>query len=279
MSTGFYTTVQDLGRFGFQEFGVPYSGVMDERAARLANALLGNDPQDAVLEQTMTGSTLRFDVDTYIAITGANMQPKLDERPVELNRIVKVSQGSVLSFSASKRGFRSYLGVSGGFGSPNILESRSMYSPVTRENVIKKGDGLIISKVERSITLSHSHLKVDTAYLDSNIIDVHEGPEYEYLDSEQKKKLLDMSFLISKNNSRMAYQLDETFSNNLEPILTSGVFPGTVQLTPSGKLIVLMKDCQTTGGYPRVMQLTKEAISVLAQKYQGQKIKFNLLKY
>ena len=75
----------------------------------------------------------------------------------------------------------------------------------------------------------------------------------------------------------MAYQLQESLENSLEPILTSGVLPGTVQLTPSGKLIILMRDCQTTGGYPRVLQLKESAINILAQKYTGQQIRFKLV--
>ena len=279
VATGFYSTIQDLGRFEFQGFGVPYSGAMDKRAAQLANALLGNDPQDAVLEQTMIGTTLRFDVSTYIAITGADMSPKLNEEPVVLNKIIEVEKGSLLSFSASKLGFRSYLAVSGGFDTPFVLGSRSMYDSVTQKRVIEKGDVLKVSELKSGIQLPLSHVKVDTSYLEARSIDVYRGPEFEYLDSMQKSILFDTAFHISKNNNRMAYQLEETLSNELDPILTSGVFPGTIQLTPSGKLIVLMQDCQTTGGYPRVLQLSDEAISVLAQKSQGKKIKFNLLKY
>lgn len=279
LSTGFYATIQDLGRYGYQDFGVPYSGAMDQRAAQLANALLGNKVGDAVLEQTMTGATLRFDCDTYIAITGADMHPRLNEQPLELNKMIQVGSGSILSFGASKRGFRCYLAVSGGFKTTKILGSRSMYSPVTKKNAIQKGDVLKISKLGSDIQMPFSHLRVDTSYLESKSIEVYEGPEFEFLNADQKNFLFSTVFHISKNNNRMAYQLEETLPNDLKPILTSGVFPGTVQLTPSGKLIVLMRDCQTTGGYPRVLQLSDEAITHLAQKYQGKSFNFKLLKY
>ena len=276
LSPGFYSTIQDLGRFGFQDFGVPYSGAMDEKAARLANVLLGNNDCAAVLEQTMSGAELQFESKTCIAITGADMQPKLNSEPIEMNKIVAVSAGAVLSFGSLKQGFRSYIGVYGGFQTEVVMGSRSMYHAITSKIIIQKGDGLQIPILEQELPLQHAHVKVDSSYLDSEVIEVFKGPEFEFLTKQQQERLFDLTFHVSKNNSRMAYQLEELFSNTLEPILTSGVLPGTVQLTPSGNLIILMKDCQSTGGYPRVLQLKDESLSVLAQKYTGASIKFNL---
>jgi allophanate hydrolase subunit 2 len=110
------------------------------------------------------------------------------------------------------------------------------------------------------------------------IIDVLKGPEFEMLSKTQKDALFSKPFIVSKNNNRMAYQLTETLSNNLDSIITSSVLPGTVQLTPSGKLIVLMRDCQTTGGYPRILQLKESSINVLAQKFADSEISFNFSK-
>ena len=109
-----------------------------------------------------------------------------------------------------------------------------------------------------------------------NDIEVLKGPEFELLTKKQQKQLLSNKFTISKDNNRMAYQLVEILANNIKPIITSLVLPGTVQLTPSGKLIVLMRDCQTTGGYPRVLQLKEYSIDVLSQKLAGKNIHFVL---
>ena len=89
----------------------------------------------------------------------------------------------------------------------------------------------------------------------------------------EQELLIETQFTISNDNNRVGYRLKEVFKNQLKPILTSGVLPGTVQLTPSGELIILMRDCQVTGGYPRVLQLTEEAINILAQKRSSQRRK------
>ena len=109
-------------------------------------------------------------------------------------------------------------------------------------------------------------------------IEVFKGPEFDMLSDLEKEELFIRYFSISNNNNRMACQLNEIFENKLQPIITSLVIPGTVQLTPSGKLIILMRDCQATGGYPRVLQLSEIAINVLSQKFTNDKIQFKLLK-
>ena len=114
-------------------------------------------------------------------------------------------------------------------------------------------------------------------FYETTEIDVFKGPEFHLLSKNQQEFLINSQFTISKDNNRMAYQLSEILENNLESIITSLVLPGTVQLTPSGKLIILMRDCQTTGGYPRVLQLKESAISVLAQKLTGNPINFRLI--
>ena len=98
LKPGFYSSIQDLGRFGFQEFGVPYSGAMDKKAAALANTLLGNKDTEAVIEMTMTGATFQFQVETCIAISGADMSPMMNKKPIQLNKIIFVKPNDVLSF-------------------------------------------------------------------------------------------------------------------------------------------------------------------------------------
>jgi len=276
LSAGLYTTIQDNGRMGYQHYGVPVSGVMDSRAAAIANALVGNNQDAAVLEITMSGPKLVFEIDAAIAITGANMKASINKNRIENNRIISIKKGDVLRYGTLVSGFRTYLAVSGGFKTNEVLGSKSMYQGITEFRNLKKGDVLNINK---SLTASQKHfagLKIDDSYLTSSTLEVYQGPEFDRLSEIQKKQLFKNIFTVSKDNNRMAYQLKEPFENTLEPILTSSVLPGTVQLTPSGKLIVLMRDCQTTGGYPRVLQLSEMAINTLAQKFTGDKIKFNL---
>jgi biotin-dependent carboxylase-like uncharacterized protein len=277
LQAGVYSTIQDLGRTGFQEYGVPYAGAMDRQAVTIANSLLGNNTNAAVLEMTFTGAKLKFGCDTLICISGANMNPKLNEIQIRNHKVFKVSKEDVLSFGRLERGFRCYLGVLGGFKTELVMHSRSMYPNITTQTTIKKGEVLPIDDSILNYNMPYSNLRIDTSYLDNSILNVFKGPEYEQLNSNQQAQLFSNDFTISKYNNRMAYQLEEPFENDISGMITSPVIPGTAQLTPSGNLIVLMRDCQTTGGYPRVLQLAEASINTLAQKMVQQKITFKLI--
>ena len=274
LKPGFYSSIQDFGRFGFQEFGVPYSGVMDKKAATLANTLLGNNEEEAVLEMTMTGATLLFSNPTHIAISGADMSAKLNKIPIKLNKIIAVKPNDVLSFGKLHTGFRCYLAVLGGFKTEVVMNSKSMYHNITKQFKVNKNDELAILKSSPISKTQHASIRFDNAYMKNNTIEVFKGPEFNALTKQQQNNLFSKIFTISKNNNRMAYQLEGVLENNLRPIITSLVLPGTVQLTPSGKLIVLMRDCQTTGGYPRILQLKESALNILSQKFTGKTINF-----
>lgn len=277
LKPGFYSTIQDRGRFGFQDYGVPYSGVMDTYAASVANMLLGNNENAAVLEMTMTGPTLQFNCDTTMCLSGADMSPMLNGFPIENNKPIQITENDVLSFGKLNDGFRSYLSVSGGFKIEKIMQSRSMFKGVTNHYVIVKRDELPIKEHVEPLLNKNASIKFNNKYLQSNIVEVFKGPEFDKLSQEQQDALWTQQFTISKDNNRMAYQLAQPLENNLESIITSLVLPGTVQLTPSGKLIILMRDCQTTGGYPRVLQLKESAMNIMAQKFTGNKIYFKLI--
>ncbi|GAA4970274.1 biotin-dependent carboxyltransferase family protein [Algibacter aquimarinus] len=276
LSPGFYSTIQDIGRFGYQEYGVPYSGVMDLNATTLVNMLLGNDKNDSVVEMTMTGAKLQFSIKTAIVISGADMSPMINGNSIQLNKIVAINPNDILSFGKLNTGFRSYLGVLGGFNTETVMHSKSMYKSITKSFMLAANDKLQITEVLSNHNKKHASIRFDTSYVSSKDLVVFKGPEFDMLSNEQQKALFNKSYTISKNNNRMAYQIEEVVQNNLKPIITSAVLPGTVQLTPSGKLIVLMRDCQTTGGYPRVLQLEKSSISILAQKFTSKTIQFKL---
>lgn len=275
LQPGFFSTIQDLGRFGFRDIGVPVSGVMDSYSAQFANALLGNANGSAIIEMTMLGGKFQFLEPTIVAISGALMNPKLNDEPVSQNKLIHIQANDVLYFANVKKGFRTYLAVKGGFKTENVLGSRSMYPSVTPQSVIKKEDHFFYEPFE-GVPNAFSKVKYDDSNLESNVLEVFKGVEFDKLSENQKQQLFSNGFLVSKNNNRMAYQLEPKLENSLKSILSSPVLPGTVQLTPNGNLIVLMRDCQTTGGYPRVLQLTEKSINVLSQKTLGNTIKFRL---
>ncbi|MBO6881694.1 biotin-dependent carboxyltransferase family protein [Winogradskyella sp.] len=276
LKPGFYSTIQDLGRFGFRNYGVPVSGVMDAYSAQFANLLLGNDMDSALIEMTMIGGEFQFTKPTTIVISGATMNAKLNNSLVKQNEIIGVEKNDIISFGKTTTGFRTYLAIKDGFKTNEVLESQSQYSPITESNTISKGDTLKYASNDSSYSISKASVKFDDSVVLSDILEVYKGPEFNKLSTELKTQLINSELKVSKYNNRMAYQLEPLLKNNLESILTSPVLPGTVQLTPKGNLIVLMRDCQTTGGYPRVLQLTEKSINVLSQKTTGNIINLRL---
>jgi len=274
LKAGFYTSIQDRGRVGFASVGVPTSGVMDQYSANIANTILNNDIEDAVLEITFGGCELQFLTETIICVSGADFSATINGKLIVLNTRIQVQKNDVVSFGKRKYGVRSYLAVKFGFQSQVILNSRSFYQQITNDFIIGNNDRLAISAFKNNLESSNTSLKILKSHFDSSKINCYEGPEFELLNPHQRKKIKEHSFTISKDNSRMGYRLNELVENNLPSIITSAVLPGTVQLTPSGTLIILMRDCQVTGGYPRILQLTDAAMDILSQKMTQQKILF-----
>jgi biotin-dependent carboxylase-like uncharacterized protein len=254
--------------------GVPVSGAMDQHAASLANALLENSETDALIEITMSGPVLEFLSPTYIAITGANLSPNLNGEEVKMHSVHKVLKGATLTFGKHIDGLRGYLGVKGGLLTDSILHSRSYYKPVTPASRLKDGDEIPYQEVsDFKPKITH----IITENIDKvSLLKVSKGPEYDILSKKEQLDLFGKSFTIAKENNRMAYQLERTLDTHTRSMLTSATLPGTVQITPAGKIIILMRDGQTTGGYPRILQLSDEAINVLAQKTFGDEISFQL---
>lgn len=274
---GFFNTIQDKGRKGFAEFGVPNSGVMDSYAADFANHILNNSLNDALLEISFGGCILQFLENTTICISGADFSPQLNQMKVTLHKKVEVQKNDILSFGKRNFGAYSYLAVKGGFQTEVKFKSRSFFQNITQQNYLKKGDLLPILSFDEKISKSNAYLKFSDYYFKSKEIYCDKGPEFDLLNDFQKRILLENSFTISKDINRIGYKLEEFLENNLPQILTSAVLPGTVQLTPSGKLIVLMRDCQVTGGYPRILQLSEKSINQFAQKTTNDAVIFKLI--
>lgn len=276
MSPGLLTTIQDYGRLGFAEYGVPKSGAMDAYAVKIANMLVGDSEEEAVMEITMLGPELEFQQNAFVALSGLKAEVFLNGESVDLNTAFRVKKNDRLKISQITKGVRIYLAVNGGFLTERVLGSRSFYGNITTTEKLKKGDNLPIAEFHPKNENKLASVKFESEHYESPKLTVFKGPEWENLSETLKEGLLKKHFTVSKNNSRMAYQLKETFQNELKPILTQPVLPGTVQLTPGGNLIILMRDCQTTGGYPRIFQLDDESINRLAQKREGDGVGFEL---
>jgi biotin-dependent carboxylase-like uncharacterized protein len=281
---GIYSTIQDKGRLGYAHLGIPPSGAIDGISYHLANAVLGNDDNDAVIEITFGGAEFKFHIHTAISLTGGDYTATINGQKIPMNQLIPVEENDVLQFGQRRSGVRTYLGILGGINTKQVLGSRSYYPSITADFRIKKGDfietGTPLNEVSKISSKSRSALENPVCQHDVSAgstveLQVYLGPEYHRLSSSEIKKL-NLEMTIGRND-RMGYILQETVAHKITPIHTSSALPGTVQLTPAGQLIILMNDGQVTGGYPRIFQLTDYSKDLLSQCAQGQKIKFTAI--
>lgn len=275
LNPGLYTTLQDGGRYGFRSIGVPLSGFMDRASAQFANCLVGNDPNECLIEFVGIPPKLRFKKATQIAVTGSDQLITVNGVLRDRGEVINIAKGDVLSFSSIKAGWRGYIAFKNGIDSEVSLNSQSQYKGVTEWLKVEKGDMLTLKSKKVNLQHLESH-KFKLNFFSSKDVDVYKGPEFELLSQEVKKQLLNLSFTISPSSNRMASLFDEKINGDILEIITAPVQPGTVQLTPAGKLIILMRDAQTSGGYSRVFQCSERAISLLSQKRPKEQIVFKL---
>ena len=267
---GLFTTIQDAGRHGFRNIGIPTSGFMDQESAWAANELVNNNKDESLLEITLTGPTLIFNCNCVISITGGDFNPLINNLPVKMYQSINVRTGDILKLNNTINGARSYIAISGGLNVKSLFGSKSFFSNISDSYHLKKGDEIKVSKKSESQILKWDKLKFNL----NRFMKVFRGPEYDLLSTNSKKKLFKNEFTINTNN-RMAYNLKETLQVDIKTIISSPVLPGSVQLTPSGKIIILHRDCQTTGGYPRILQLDTNSLNNLSQLKSNDKIKFS----
>ena len=269
---GLFTTVQDNGRYGFRNIGIPYSGFMDKQSAWTANLIVNNKIEESLIEITLKGPTLLFNDNYIISITGGDFSPLINDLPVKMYEPVNVKLGDKLKINDTKSGARCYLAISGGIDVKKLFGSKSFFNNISESYQLKKGDEIKISNNLSSNVLKKTILKFKV----SKLLNVFKGPEFNLLNSKSKKYLFKTKFTIRANN-RMAYNLEEKLPVRLKSIVSSPVLPGSVQLTPSGKIVILHRDCQTSGGYPRILQLNKKSLNHLSQLKSNEKIKFNII--
>ena len=279
LKTGLGTSVQDLGRFGFAEYGVPFSGALDTRSSSWVNHLLKNEQTDAVLEICQPGLKLHFDKPAQICLAGAKADIRLNGEEVSPYGILVINTNDQLEIGKFHRGSVLYLGIKNGFQSEKVMESRSWLSGLTSSGSAKKDDQIQYFASHKPPIFTASKAKWDFNRAQDQSIAAYPGPEWDLLSFENQTFIESMEFTISDVKNRMAIQLEELLPNSIPEMATSPVFPGTVQLTSGGKIIVLMKDAQVTGGYPRILQVDQKGLSILAQKKAKQTITFRLMDF
>ncbi|WP_158861403.1 5-oxoprolinase subunit C family protein [Lunatibacter salilacus] len=276
IKAGPFTSVQDAGRFGYADFGIPTAGFMDAISAGIANLLLGNQACAPCLEVFAGGLALKIDQPCLLVAAGADADIQVGGQVFRTHQPFTLKPGEVLKISPFRSGQWLYFAFTAKFEVPAPFESKSFYFPITSKSRFHDGDKVVMhfSMPEYSPTNCRVGIR-DWKLFRS--LEVFAGPEFHLLSVYNQETLTHKSFSLSSMQNRLGIQLNEPLEHNLPEILSSPVFPGTVQLTPSGKLIVLMRDAQITGGYPRILQLTETSISLLAQKRPGESVTFSLL--
>ena len=270
------TTLQDEGRVLGANYGVPRSGAMDLHSYHWANHLLQNQNQAVALEMAQPGLKIKFEEPCLVSLAGAVTFVTVNQAPISNPSIIAMGSEDILEIGKFRTGARLYLCIEGGFQVEKPLGSGSDFLSITTPAKRATGETLYyLSNQNR--TVLQAKPKWTSDWFESEEIQAYPGPDWELLSSVQHSKLLNQPFHISKLSNRMGIQLDELVVNELEDLPTNPVFPGTVQLTPGGKIIVLMRDAGVTGGYPRILQLTEEAQNRLAQKKTGDPIYFQLI--
>ena len=269
---GLFTTIQDGGRHGYRNIGIPTSGFMDKESAWAANNIVDNDTEESLIEITLKGPTLLFNNNYTISITGGDFNPLINDMPIKMYESINVKLGDTLKINNTKNGARCYLAISGGIDVKSIFGSKSFLSNISESYYLRKGDEIKISDNSNNKILKKNKLKFKL----NRSMEVFKGPEFDLLSIKVKDMLFKNKFTV-RTNSRMAYNLEEKVQTGIKSIISSPVLPGSVQLTPSGKMIILHRDCQTTGGYPRILQLSRNSLNNLSQLTSGEKIELKLI--
>lgn len=277
---GALTTVQDAGRFGYQNAGIQTSGVMDHKAYEQANALVGNTKGQAVLEATLYGGMMEITEDTVAAVTGADMDPKVNGAPCGMNRPFLLKAGDTLSLDMVKTGCRTYIAFAGGIDVPVVMGSRSTNMKCQMGGYegrpLKSGDVLPIGTPESSYEDVRNRSFPREEY--SSLIEVRviEGPQQEYFTENGKRTFYQETYTISDQSDRMGYRMDgpEIESKSGTDIISDGIAFGSVQVPASGKPIVLLADRQTTGGYAKIATVCSFDIPRLVQGKPGDQVRF-----
>ncbi|MEM9895152.1 MAG: biotin-dependent carboxyltransferase family protein [Bacteroidota bacterium] len=271
LKCGPITTIQDEGRFGYRKYGIPQSGAMDQEMMHAVIELLGNSSASPVIEFALAGLELEAIEDSTVAVLGADFAKN------------GVKQKS--SFSALQAGDRlsvdppryvyAYLGIAGKLLCQMTMNSYSTLLSAKLGGLdgrsLRKGDFL---QTESTSEVTALITEPSRNYGELLKLQMKAGPEWSVLRSEIET----ISFAIGRASNRTGISLEGPILKQIDfEMSSSSVIPGTIQLLPSGKLIVLMKDCQTTGGYPRIGQLMREDLSKLAQAKVGQKVRFTHL--
>lgn len=275
------SSLQDLGRHGLQNQGIGQCGAMDRLAARVANDLLGNSDNAAVIEITLGGARLRIEQTQWFAITGADLQAEADGVAVDLCRPIMLEAGTMLHFRQPRRGCRAYLSVQGGYSATPVLGSVATDIRTGlgayHGRAFQRGDRLPYAPSRFPGKTVRWHTAwANPAFPETGPLPFIPGSHWSWLDEHRHDQFLETEWCISRNSDRMGLRLEQALhpENPWPSLLSGGVAFGSIQLPPDGHPIILAADRQTTGGYPLLGTVASIVHSRLAQCRPGDSLRF-----
>ncbi len=280
ITPGPYMTVQDKGRTGYQQMGIPVSGALDAFAHRVANLLVGNRQDSAVLEITILGPQLAVLREVDIALTGAEMGLKLNHQPVDSWQCIRVKPGDLLTIDQVSSGCRGYLAVTGGIATPKVMGSRSTYVGAGigghKGRPLKKGDILPAGRGALVDAPRHLPRRWTPRYSGDVRLRAIAGPQDDFFD-QGLDTLFSSGFMVTAKADRMGYRLQGPSiphkENVPKSIISEPTMPGGVQVPADMQPIVLLVE-QTVGGYTKIATVISTDLSQVAQATPGDTVRF-----
>lgn len=278
LKPGLQTTVQDLGRTGYQQYGISPAGAMDPYSMQMANLLVGNPLGEAVLEAAVLGPRLEALTDASIAICGGDLEPMVNSSKVPMWRSFVFKKGDILSFGTAKSGARAYISFAGGIDVPLVLGSKSTFINGRlggfKGRALESGDLVHGNPFVRKNRFLHSSLVPE--YASEMDIRVIIGPHQDKFSQTEKDRFLSSEYTLTSQSNRMGYRLEgpklETIGGS--DIISDAIPLGGIQVPANGQPIILLSERQTTGGYARIATVISVDIPLLAQAVPGTKIRF-----
>ncbi|CAO0820308.1 putative 5-oxoprolinase subunit C [Desulfarculales bacterium] len=277
LGSGGLTSVQDQGRIGWLERGVPISGALDQYALLAANALVGNPPGAAALEITLLGPKLQVLSPTLAAVCGADLGFRVDGRPAPAWTPLALAPGQILSFRGPKDGARAVLAVSGGLAALPLLGSRSTYALGRLGAPLQAGD--ILCALPGPLPPAGPALPRELRPVPSRtiILRVLAGPNQEFFTPRGQETFLASTYLISSRADRRGVRLEgpvvELNPTSPSSIVSEPNLPGIVQVLPDGQPMVLLNE-QTVGGYAKIATIISPDLELLARALPGDTVRF-----
>lgn len=279
---GLFSTVQDLGRWGYQSSGVPVAGAMDAPALRLGNILLGNPQGAAGLEMTLLGAALTVEEGGFFAVTGAEMGLCLDGKPVAAWQVHHAPCGARISFSGGLHGSRAYLCLAGGVSVPLVMGSASTYTRGKfgghEGRALKRGD-LLVSGSPDLLAARGVGLCLPEAMrpdISNRPLSVIPGPQEDAFTEAGLRTFFESEYQVTQESDRMGCRFEGPVVEHVQgaDIISDGITLGAIQVPGHGKPIAMLADRQTTGGYTKIGVLSPIALEVLAQRRVGDPVRF-----